>query len=335
MAALGDQRLDQLGARSLVLDQHLGRIEQVLLLAHRALSIRAVVGINREQLIQRRIRDSEMARRRIGEPERAAYGSAARAYDARDCNAGDQRYNHGPGIDSGTGAQALLSNADKTTACHACHGQGAQFLSVQHTPLQTGGFTDDDLQNVFTNGYKPDGSVFVTPFPPQIYQMFHKWSVTEQEKVGLVCYMRSIAPASMGMLDFQGPAPKSTPSNVPCGSVVCSNTPDPQRQTVPGTTLAPACCADAANSVCGRVSSSNGTCAPRPAPAAQCPMALGSPGCCAGANLCGVDAWPEGMGCVETSGFKASINTLLLPGLMLPESAHCDGTPWGSQDAGR
>jgi arylformamidase len=31
---------------------------------------------NRDQLIQRRIRDSELARRRIGEPERAAYGSA-------------------------------------------------------------------------------------------------------------------------------------------------------------------------------------------------------------------------------------------------------------------
>src|ERR1700730_12504776 len=30
----------------------------------------------REQLIQRRIRDSELARRRIGEPERAAYGPA-------------------------------------------------------------------------------------------------------------------------------------------------------------------------------------------------------------------------------------------------------------------
>jgi arylformamidase len=31
---------------------------------------------NREQLIQRRLRDSELARRRIGEPERAAYGPA-------------------------------------------------------------------------------------------------------------------------------------------------------------------------------------------------------------------------------------------------------------------
>src|ERR1700739_1525948 len=31
---------------------------------------------NREQLIQRRIRDSELARHRIGEPERIAYGAA-------------------------------------------------------------------------------------------------------------------------------------------------------------------------------------------------------------------------------------------------------------------
>jgi arylformamidase len=30
---------------------------------------------NREQLIKRRIRDSALARRRIGEPERVAYGS--------------------------------------------------------------------------------------------------------------------------------------------------------------------------------------------------------------------------------------------------------------------
>jgi hypothetical protein len=37
MAAIGDQLLDQLGARSLVLDQHLVRMEQAMLLAHGAL----------------------------------------------------------------------------------------------------------------------------------------------------------------------------------------------------------------------------------------------------------------------------------------------------------
>ena len=40
MAALGDQLLDQLGARGLVLDQHDVGIEQALLLAHRALERR-------------------------------------------------------------------------------------------------------------------------------------------------------------------------------------------------------------------------------------------------------------------------------------------------------
>jgi arylformamidase len=37
----------------------------------------AAYAANRDQLIKRRIRDSELARRRIGEPERIAYGSAA------------------------------------------------------------------------------------------------------------------------------------------------------------------------------------------------------------------------------------------------------------------
>jgi arylformamidase len=36
----------------------------------------AAYAANREQLIERRIRDSEIARRRIGEPERVAYGTA-------------------------------------------------------------------------------------------------------------------------------------------------------------------------------------------------------------------------------------------------------------------
>jgi hypothetical protein len=256
------------------------------------------------------------------------------AYDAGDCNAGQARYNEGPGIDGGVGLQALVQNADKRTACHACHGMGAQFLSVQQTPLQTGGFTDQDMQDIFTKGYKPDGSIFVTPFPPQIYQMFHKGLVTDQEKIGLVCYMRSIAPQSEGMLNFQGLPPGATPSRVPCGTTQCTNLPDAQRPAIPGTGLAPACCADAAASICGTVSG-NRSCAPPPAPAAHCPMALGTPGCCAGGNSCGVDASPEGMGCVETAQLKASINTLLLPGLMLPDSAHCDGTPWDSQDAGR
>jgi len=40
MATIGDQFMDQLGARGLVLDQHLGGTVEVLLLTHRALECR-------------------------------------------------------------------------------------------------------------------------------------------------------------------------------------------------------------------------------------------------------------------------------------------------------
>lgn len=125
-------------------------------------------------------------------------------YNEADCKAGDDRYNNSIGLDAGSAFQALSPNTPKNVSCHSCHGEGASFISVQHTPQQTGGWTDDDLMNIITKGFKPDGSVFVTMVPPQIYQMFHKWDVTEQEKIGIVCYLRSLEPKSQGMLDFGG-----------------------------------------------------------------------------------------------------------------------------------
>jgi hypothetical protein len=68
--------------------------------------------------------------------------------------------------------------------------------------MQTGGWTDRELQETFSDGVVPDGSVFATPIRPETYRSFHRWSATEQEKVGLVCYMRSITPASHATLDF-------------------------------------------------------------------------------------------------------------------------------------
>jgi hypothetical protein len=126
------------------------------------------------------------------------------AYNSADCDAGEARYNNMKGIDGGSLISALNANTPKDVSCHSCHGEGAQFLSVQHTPQQTAGWTDDDIANIITKGFKPDGSVLVTMVPPQIYQMFHKWQVTDQEKIGIVCYLRSLEPKTQGMLDFQG-----------------------------------------------------------------------------------------------------------------------------------
>jgi hypothetical protein len=127
------------------------------------------------------------------------------AYDSADCDAGDLRYNVTVGTDGGTGKdgpQAIGDALPKRVACVACHGDEPKYLTVRHTPMQTGGWTDDELQQTFSDGFIPDGSVFATPFPRETYQRVHQWSVTKQEKVGLVCYMRSITPASHGTLDF-------------------------------------------------------------------------------------------------------------------------------------
>jgi hypothetical protein len=123
-----------------------------------------------------------------------------------DCDAGDMRYHNSIGIDAG-GIALFSGNVPDNASCANCHGDGAKMLSVQHTPQQTGGFSDKDLVNIITKGFKPDGTVFITMIPPQIYQRFHTWEATDPEKMGLLCYLRSIEPKSQGMLDFAGLRP--------------------------------------------------------------------------------------------------------------------------------
>jgi hypothetical protein len=127
-------------------------------------------------------------------------------YAPGDCDAGDMRYHNSIGIDAG-GIALFSGSVPDNASCANCHGDGAKMLSVQHTPQQTGGFSDKDLTNIITKGFKPDGTVFITMIPPQIYQRFHTWEATEAEKTGLLCYLRSIEPKSQGMLDFAGLRP--------------------------------------------------------------------------------------------------------------------------------
>ena len=89
-------------------------------------------------------------------------------------------------------------------SCKNCHGSGATALDVEHTPQQTGGYSDDQLIGIITMGMKPPGAQFHTPIPPFLYTMFHTWDATPEEKTGLVAYLRSLAPATQGMLDFGG-----------------------------------------------------------------------------------------------------------------------------------
>jgi hypothetical protein len=122
---------------------------------------------------------------------------------------GSARYNDGivlmGGLRGGGDAGAM-----KDIACTNCHGDTATmgpFKTVSHTPTQTGGFSDEDLIQIFTMGMVPVGGYFdeaVVSY--RQWQGFHRWQMTPAEAKGMITYLRSLTPQSqMGMRgDFGG-----------------------------------------------------------------------------------------------------------------------------------
>jgi hypothetical protein len=112
---------------------------------------------------------------------------------------------------------------DGGTACTSCHGAQSTsnvFTDVAHTPEQTGGFSDQDLINIFNNGVVPaggyfdpsvilskcgaggteqtccnDGGAACTEAAYNEWHAFHQWQVPVEDQPGLVCYLRSLTPA--------------------------------------------------------------------------------------------------------------------------------------------
>ncbi len=131
-----------------------------------------------------------------------------------DWMAGSTRYNDGVtisirnvlgrGRDAGSLDGGVAANE---AACTNCHGDTANgpFKDVAHTPEQTGGFSDQDLVNIFEHGMVPMGGYFDTAIVPYAtWQTFHQWDPGTAEK-GLVVYLRSLAPATqMGASNFGG-----------------------------------------------------------------------------------------------------------------------------------
>lgn len=111
------------------------------------------------------------------------------------------RQTGGPG--GGTGGSSSTANA----ACTSCHGDNASgaFKTVQHTPMQTGGFSDDELIKIFQEGVVPDDGYFDHSIVSyQLWQTFHKWDVGDTPQ-SMVVYLRSLIPAAQtGMANFGG-----------------------------------------------------------------------------------------------------------------------------------
>ena len=92
-------------------------------------------------------------------------------------------------------------------ACTNCHGDTAMgpYKTVQHTPEQTGGFSDADLINIFQKGIVPTGGYFdATIVAYTTWQTFHKWDVGDTPQ-DIVVYLRSLTPAAQtGAANFGG-----------------------------------------------------------------------------------------------------------------------------------
>ncbi|HVY38872.1 MAG TPA: hypothetical protein VHM31_13095 [Polyangia bacterium] len=116
-----------------------------------------------------------------------------------DWMAGSKRYNDGVTLVPGGGvAQADAGATPKQAACTNCHGDTAQgaFKDVAHTPTQTGGFSDQELADIFQRGTVPTGGYFdSTIVPYQLWQLFHQWDAGgDAGAKGLVVYLRSLTP---------------------------------------------------------------------------------------------------------------------------------------------
>lgn len=121
--------------------------------------------------------------------------------------AGSARYNSGTIIDT-LGQTRRPTDGGIAAECTSCHGDTAAsgpFKTVQHTPEQTGGFSDADLISIFRDGVVPKGGYFDASIVSyMMWQAFHHWDVGDNAQA-VVIYLRSLVPvAQTGSSNFGG-----------------------------------------------------------------------------------------------------------------------------------
>jgi hypothetical protein len=130
-----------------------------------------------------------------------------------DWKIGNARYNNGTSLHLNAAAQTKdgsspLEQGTGGPACTNCHGltaTGGPFTDVSHTPEQTGGFSDQELINIFTKGQFPPGAYFDQSIVLyKVWQTWHKWSdITPDQYRGVITYLRSLTPVPQkGQVNF-------------------------------------------------------------------------------------------------------------------------------------
>jgi hypothetical protein len=115
---------------------------------------------------------------------------------------GSARYTSGEvltiGMPAGPPGQGQMQTRE--AACTSCHGDTATsgpFKTVSHTPMQTAGFSDAELIQIFTMGVLPEDAYFDdTIVPRQQWSQFHRWTMTAEQATAMVTYLRSLTPES-------------------------------------------------------------------------------------------------------------------------------------------
>ena len=91
--------------------------------------------------------------------------------------AGKKRYTMGPDKDN--------------PACQECHGAGK---GPDHTPSEIDADIDEDIVNTYVTGKDPEGRPVGEEFMQLLKGYKHMWKITDEEKKGLVVYLRSLPP---------------------------------------------------------------------------------------------------------------------------------------------
>ena len=113
------------------------------------------------------------------------------------------------GLPMGFDLRALVpANA----SCANCH-NNSMGITVEHSPQQTAGYSDEQLEDIFSMGMKPNGvftsTLLNNPFLMSnptlqlcIYKELHTWDIADEVKKGIVLKLRSITPAPQPAIDL-------------------------------------------------------------------------------------------------------------------------------------
>jgi len=105
----------------------------------------------------------------------------------------------------------LLEAGGVHPACLGCHDPDHPvpvFRASSPSPMQMGGSSDDALMAVFRDGVIPAEDYYLSYVPQETWRVFHRWTVTDEEALGLVVYQRSLPPKVMSpVADFRGLPP--------------------------------------------------------------------------------------------------------------------------------